>query len=101
MRYALLSMMLLGSSAAWAQQPGEPKPAQDNATAPVAAKPFAARKTACRESGGTQGLRGADLADHIQLCVEEAKLGCLKQAIAQKVPRPERRTYIQTCADKI
>ncbi len=94
-------MVLCMSSAASAQQPNEPKPAQDNAAVAAAPKPFTARKASCRESGGQQGLRGADLADHIQLCVEEAKLVCLKQAIAQKVPRPERRAFIQTCADKI
>jgi hypothetical protein len=38
----------------------------------------------CRQEGTSQGLRGLDLADHVAVCVLEARLTCSKQAIEQK-----------------
>jgi hypothetical protein len=44
-----------------------------------------------------QVLQGQDRKDQMQLCLEEARLDCLKQAIAQKVIGRERRDFIKTC----
>jgi hypothetical protein len=49
----------------------------------------------CRTQAQT--LQGQDKKDQIELCVAEARLDCLKQAIAQKVVGPERRDFIKTC----
>jgi hypothetical protein len=49
----------------------------------------------CRSSA--QALQGQDKKDQIELCVAEARLDCLKQAIAKKVIGPERRDFIKTC----
>jgi hypothetical protein len=49
----------------------------------------------CRTSA--QALQGQDRKDRMELCLEEARLDCLKQAIAQKVIGPERRDFIKTC----
>jgi hypothetical protein len=49
----------------------------------------------CRTSA--QALQGQDRSDQMQLCLEEARLDCLKQAIAQKVVGPQRRDFIKTC----
>jgi hypothetical protein len=49
----------------------------------------------CRTSA--QSLQGQDRKDQIQLCLEEARLECLKQAIAQKVVGSQRRDFIRTC----
>jgi hypothetical protein len=49
----------------------------------------------CRASAQT--LQDQDKKDQIELCVAEARLDCLKQAIAKKVVGPERRDFIKTC----
>lgn len=49
----------------------------------------------CRKSA--QALQGQDRKDQMQLCLAEARLDCLKQAIAQKVVGPQRRDFIRTC----
>jgi hypothetical protein len=35
--------------------------------------------------------------DYIAICVSEARLTCLKQAVAQKVRGPERRDFMNRC----
>jgi hypothetical protein len=60
--------------------------------------PEQSARARCVNSGKTQGLRGIDLRNHSQVCVEEEKLKCLKQAIAANVNGGrERRQYIRTC----
>ena len=49
----------------------------------------------CRTSA--QALQGQDRKDQMQLCLAQARLDCLKQAIAQKVVGPQRRGFIKTC----
>ncbi len=49
----------------------------------------------CRTSA--HALQGQDIKDRMELCLEEARLDCLKQAIAQKVVGPERRDFIRSC----
>jgi hypothetical protein len=49
----------------------------------------------CRTSAQT--LQGEDKKDQIELCMAEARLDCLKQAIAKKAVGPERRDFIKTC----
>jgi hypothetical protein len=49
----------------------------------------------CRTSAQT--LQGQDKKDQIELCMAEARLDCVKQAIAKKVVGPERRDFIKTC----
>ncbi|HUO00740.1 MAG TPA: hypothetical protein VMU69_31475 [Bradyrhizobium sp.] len=44
-----------------------------------------------------QALQGQDRKDQMELCVTQAHLDCLKQAIAQKVVGPQRRDFIKTC----
>lgn len=44
-----------------------------------------------------QALRGPDLQDQVAVCVQEARLACLKQAIAQKARGPQRAEFIAKC----
>jgi hypothetical protein len=61
---------------------------------PVApSKRFACRTTA-------QGLQGQERKDQMQLCLAQAHLDCLKQAIDQKVVGPQRREFVRTCVDE-
>lgn len=44
-----------------------------------------------------QASQGQDRKDQMELCVAEARLDCLKQAIAKKVVGPQRRDFIKAC----
>jgi hypothetical protein len=71
-----------------AEPPEEREPPNTNAS----------KRTVCLNKVRHQGLRGADRINAIQLCVEEARLSCLKKAIAQKINGPARRDYLRTCS---
>jgi hypothetical protein len=45
----------------------------------------------------SQGARGQERRDQMQVCVAEARLDCLKQAIAQKVVGPQRVEFVKNC----
>ncbi|MDA9434525.1 hypothetical protein [Bradyrhizobium sp. CCBAU 51627] len=66
-------------------------PAAPAATVPVPAT----KRMACLSS--TQNLKGQDKRDQMQLCMAQARLDCLKQAIDQKVVGEARRTAIKDC----
>ena len=56
------------------------------------------RRLACRQQGLGKGMRnGSDLVDYVTICVAEAQVGCLKQAVEQKVRGPARRDYLSKC----
>jgi len=87
--------MLLSSPASFAQQPPT---STSEKTGENSRKNAVLKKRAdCRQAGMSKGLRGPDLIDHIALCVQEARLACLKQAIEQKVRGPERVNFINKC----
>ena len=60
----------------------------------------AAKRSACRQEGTNKGMRGPDLRDYVAVCVLEARLACLKQAVAEKVRPPARRDFINKCLGK-
>jgi hypothetical protein len=45
----------------------------------------------------TASLKGQDKRDQLQLCLAQARLDCLKQAIDQKIVGESRKGYIKTC----
>jgi hypothetical protein len=55
------------------------------------------KRQACRRDGQAKGSRGPDLQDYVAVCVAEARLGCLKQAVEQKVRGQARREFIGKC----
>jgi hypothetical protein len=64
--------------------------------APGAAVPVpATKRVTCL--GATQNLKGQDKRDQMQLCMAQARLDCLKQAIDQKVVGEARKSVIKTC----
>ncbi|KWV46279.1 hypothetical protein AS156_21495 [Bradyrhizobium macuxiense] len=69
-------------------------PAQDNnaAAAPVPG----AKRAACQ--GSTHALKGQDKRDQMQLCMAQARIDCLKQAIDQKITGPQRKDFVKSCA---
>lgn len=64
--------------------------------APGAAVPVpATKRVTCLAT--TQSLKGQDKRDQMQLCLAQARLDCLKQAIDQKVVGKARKSAIKTC----
>ncbi|TYL75750.1 hypothetical protein [Bradyrhizobium cytisi] len=68
-----------------------PAPAAPTATVPVPAT----KRVTCLAT--TQNLKGQDKRDQMQLCMAQARLDCLKQAIDQKVVGEARKSAIKTC----
>ncbi len=66
------------------------------APAPAATEPVpATKRVACLAT--TQGLKGQDKKDQMQLCMAQARTDCLKQAIDQKLVGEARKSAIKTC----
>ena len=93
---ALLSGPTLAQDGEDAGQSGTESAGKPAARTPA---PLTGKKLACKESGAKNGLKGADLQDHMQVCLEEAKLACLKDAVAQKARGKDRRDFIVKCMD--
>jgi hypothetical protein len=55
---------------------------------------------ACLEQGRAQNLRGPDLRDFASVCALEARLACLKQAVAAKARGAARKTFLAECMNK-
>src|ERR1700730_610250 len=93
---------ILLSTVAFAQTTPTPVPAaQTAAPAPSNSTPAASapsgKRLACQTA--SQALKGQDQRDQMQLCMAQAHLDCLKQAIDQKVVGPQRKDFLKTCAD--
>jgi hypothetical protein len=68
-----------------------PAPAAPTATVPVPAT----KRVTCLAT--TQALKGQDKRDQMQLCMAQAHVDCLKQAIDQKVAGEPRKNFIKNC----
>lgn len=64
--------------------------------APTSTVPVpAAKRVTCLAT--TASLKGQDKRDQMQLCLAQARLDCLKQAIDQKIVGEIRKSFIKTC----
>ncbi|WP_050419842.1 hypothetical protein [Bradyrhizobium tropiciagri] len=89
--------LLLVSVAAFAQSTSAPAPAaaptqESTSTAPVPG----AKRAACQSAA--KALKGQERHDQMQLCMAQAHLDCLKQAIDQKIVGPQRKDFVKSCA---
>jgi hypothetical protein len=65
-------------------------------TTPTSTVPVpATKRVTCLAT--TQSLKGQDKRDQMQLCMAQARVDCLKQAIDQKVVGEPRKSFIKTC----
>jgi hypothetical protein len=71
-------------------------PAPANTTAAAVPVP-SGKRFACQTAA--QGFQGQERKDQMQLCVAQAHLDCLKQAIDQKIVGPQRRDFVRSCAE--
>jgi hypothetical protein len=68
-----------------------PAPATPTATVPVPAT----KRVTCLAT--TASLKGQDKRDQMQLCMAQAHVDCLKQAIDQKVAGEPRKNFNKNC----
>ena len=69
-------------------------------TNPAPAAPVTpSKRYACR-AATAQKFQGQDRVDQMQLCLAQARLDCLKQAIDQKVVGAQRREFVRTCVNE-
>jgi hypothetical protein len=96
--------MVLASSfglaiAAFAQS-AAPAPAPAVQANPAPAAPISpSKRYACRASAAA--MQGQERIDQMQLCMAQARLDCLKQAIDQKIVGPQRRNFVMTCLGEV
>jgi hypothetical protein len=96
MRISLAAIVasLAIAATAYAQAPTTPAAT----AAPAAAVPVpSSKRFACRTAA--QGLQGQERHDHMQLCVAQARIDCLKQAIDQKIVGRERKEFVRSCVE--
>jgi hypothetical protein len=99
MRLLLSAIVAAGSLtlaiAAYAQSTTS-TPAVPSNPAPAAPVP-SGKRFACKTA--SQALQGQERKDQIQLCMAQARLDCLKQAIDQKIVGPQRRDFVRSCTE--
>jgi hypothetical protein len=86
------SLVCLSIAPVLAQASPPTTPANPAGTVPVPAT----KRVTCLAT--TQALQGQDKRDQMQLCMAQARLDCLKQAIDQKIVGKARKDFINTCA---
>jgi Spy/CpxP family protein refolding chaperone len=87
---SLASAALAQSAAGTSAPPASPAP-----NAGVAPSAASGKRSACQTSA--QGMKGQERQDQMQLCMAQAHLDCLKQAIDQKVVGPQRKDFMKSC----
>jgi hypothetical protein len=96
---AALAMSIVAASAAVSQSVIPPQSNPSGATvsvnqaAPVPVVP--SKRMACVTAA--RALKGQEHQDQMQLCMAQAHLDCLKQAIDQKITGDERKEFVRTC----
>ena len=87
--------VLILAIAAYAQSTTS-TPAVPSNPAPAAPVP-SGKRFACKTA--SQALQGQERKDQVQLCMAQARLDCLKQAIDQKIVGPQRRDFVRSCTE--
>ena len=100
MKYVLSVMMAAGwfclAIAAFAQSTAPqatPNPAP--AAAATSSSATGGKRAGCLTE--VQGKQGQDRQDQMQLCMAQARVDCLKQAIDQKLVGQPRKDFIKSC----
>jgi hypothetical protein len=97
LKMVAIAALILSGTACFAQSAAPaptatPEPApKSSAAAPVAT----GKRMGCQAT--TQAMKGQDRKDQMQLCMAQAHVDCLKQAIDQKLIGPQRKDFMKTC----
>jgi hypothetical protein len=103
-----LALATVATTVALAQTTGAPAPAGSTAaTPPAAAAPASPATAAAPVPGGkklacqtaSQAVKGQARNDQMQLCMMQARLDCLKQAIDQNIVGPQRKDFMKGCVE--
>jgi hypothetical protein len=102
MRFPVIAIVsassIVFSIAAFAQSAPAPTPAAPTQPNSTAAAPVpGGKRMACQTA--SQAVKGQERRDQMQLCMAQAHLDCLKQAIDQKIVGPQRMDFVKTCAN--
>lgn len=95
--FSIAMLVLSADRPTIAQRASTPKAGPDSAAREGRRLALRKKAASCRKDGAGKGLREQDLRDHVAVCVQEARLACLKQAIAQKIRGQERINFIDKC----
>ena len=79
------------TGSAVAAPPVAPAPANPAVAAPAPG----GKKLACLTA--SEAIKGQARKDQMQLCVMQARLDCLKQAIDQNIVGPQRKEFVKSC----
>jgi hypothetical protein len=63
--------------------------------ATAAASAPSGKKLACQTA--SEAMKGQARKDQMQICVMQARLDCLKQAIDQNIVGPQRKDFVKSC----
>jgi hypothetical protein len=97
----------VASTVALAQSTSTPAPSGSTAAAPPAAAASATPATAAAPAPGgkklacqtaSETMKGQARKDQMQICMMQARLDCLKQAIDQNIVGPQRADFVKSCA---
>jgi hypothetical protein len=91
-----LAFLALSLPALAQQQPTSP-PGAESTPAPSSVPAMSNKRAECRQKLQQQGLRGRELQDQVQLCLADARKGCLKDAIDQKITGAQRKDFVRNC----
>ena len=92
----VVTALLTLAIAAFAQSTPAPATAVPASANPAAAAPLAiGKRLACRTA--SRGMNGQEQKDQMQLCMAQARVDCLKQAIDQKIVDPQRKDFVNSC----
>lgn len=102
MRLLFNTVMVAASLSLAAAAFGQTAPASAPAVAAPAGSAVAVpvalgKRMACRAA--SRAMQGQDREDQMQLCMEQARLDCLKQAIEQKIVGPQRKDFVKSCME--
>jgi hypothetical protein len=92
---AAIVLGTLGLAIAAFAQSGTPATPAVQTNAAPSAPVSPSKRYACRAA--SQAAQGQERQDQMQLCMAQAHLDCLKQAIDQKIVGPQRREFIRSC----
>lgn len=92
---AVGSLSLASGTLAQSIAPSAPSAADPAPSAQAAPAAESGKRSACQTAA--QGIKGQERQDQMQLCMAQAHLDCLKQAIDQKVVGPQRKDFVKSC----
>ena len=95
--FSIAALLLSADRPTIAQPASSPKAGPDSAAREGRRIALQKKAATCRKDGAGKGLREQDLREHVYVCVQEARLACLKQAIEQKIRGRDRVSFIDKC----